>query len=183
MSGHSHWATHKRDKFANDAKRSQIFTKISRLIMVAAKQGGKDPDMNPSLRMAIEKAKEASMPKDNIERAILKGSGGGEGVSLDEVMYEGYAPEGVAVMVRVLTDNKNRTVSEIRNLFNKYGGSLGESGSAAYIFANDPEKPMYEVPVESPAAAKKVLDLLEALDNHDDVQDVYSNILVNEEAN
>ncbi len=170
MSGHSKWATIKRDKAVNDSKRSQVFTKVSRLITLAAKKGGGDPDMNPSLRLAIEKAKEARMPKENIDRAIQKAIGGGEG-SLEEITYEGYGPDGVAIVVKVLTDNKNRTVSEIRNLFNRHGGSLGESGSAAYIF-QDPENPLFEVPLENP---EKILALLEALDDHDDVQDVYSN--------
>lgn len=178
MSGHSKWATIKRDKAVNDAKRSQVFTKISRLITVAAKKGGKDTDSNPSLRLAVEKAKEARMPKDNIERAIEKGAGGGDSSSLEEVIYEGYGPEGVAIMVKALTDNKNRTVSEIRNIFNKYGASLGESGSAAYVFGADPENPMFEIPIESEEKAKTIIDLIEALDEHDDVQDVYSNFII-----
>ncbi len=178
MSGHSKWSTIKRDKAVNDSKRSQIFTKVSRLITLAAKKGGKDPDMNPSLRLAIEKAKEARMPKDNIERAIAKGAGGGEGASLEEVTYEGYGPNGVAVMVKVLTDNKNRTVAEIRNIFLRHGGLLGESGCAAFVFGQDPESPMYEVPFDTRDAAKSVMALVEALDDHDDIQEVYANFTV-----
>lgn len=176
MSGHSKWATIKRDKAVNDSKRSQIFTKFSRLITVAAKKGGGNVDMNATLRLAVEKAKEARMPKENIERAIEKGAGGGEGAHLEEATYEGYGPEGVAIMVKALTDNKNRTVSEIRNIFNKYGGSLGESGSASYIFGADPENPMFEVPVSADGQGK-IIALIEALDDHDDVQDVFSNFI------
>ena len=173
MSGHSKWSTIKRDKAVNDSKRSQSFTKISRLLTVSTKKGGsKDPDSNASLRLAIEKAKEARMPKDNIERAIDKAFGGGDGSSLEEVTYEGYGPEGVAIVVKALTDNKNRTVSEIRNLFTRYGGAMGESGCAMYIFGADPENPMFEIPVTD---SEKILALIEALDNNDDVQDVYAN--------
>ena len=134
MSGHSKWATIKRKKGALDAKRGQMFTKIIREITVASKNGGGDPNGNPRLRLAIDKAKAGNMPAKNIENAIAKGTGQLEGVVYEEITYEGYGPQGVAVFIEALTDNRNRTVSEIRNLFTKNGGNLGESGSVAWIF-------------------------------------------------
>jgi YebC/PmpR family DNA-binding regulatory protein len=134
MSGHSKWAQIKRQKGANDAKRGQLFTKLGREIMTAARQGGGDPDANFRLRLAIQKARENNMPADNIKRAIEKGTGGGEGGSLDEITYEGYGPGGTAILIEALTDNRNRTVSEVRNVFTRAGGSLGESGSVAWQF-------------------------------------------------
>ncbi len=134
MAGHSKWANIQHRKKAVDAKRGKIFTRINRELTVAAREGGGDPDSNPRLRLAIEKANGANMPKDNIERAIKKATGELEGVTYEELRYEGYAPGGVAVMVDCLTDNKNRTVAEVRHAFNKYGGSLGTDGSVAYMF-------------------------------------------------
>ena len=134
MAGHSKWKQIKRQKGVTDAKRSQVFTKIAKEIAVAAKQGGADPEMNPRLRLAIEKAREANMPKDNIERAIAKGSGETGEADLEEIVYEGYGPGGAAIIIETLTDNRNRTVSEIRNAFAKAGGSLGESGSVSWVF-------------------------------------------------
>ena len=134
MSGHSKWATIKRKKGALDAKRGAIFTKIIREITVAAKMGGDDMESNPRLRTAVNKAKAANMPNDNIERAIKKGSGTLEGVTYEEIRYEGYGPGGVAIMVDCLTDNKNRTTPEIRTIFSKNGGNLGETGSVNYLF-------------------------------------------------
>jgi YebC/PmpR family DNA-binding regulatory protein len=134
MSGHSKWSTIKRKKAAVDAKRGQIFTRLAREITVAARKGGGDPDTNFRLRLAIDKAKAANMPRDNIERAITRGAGGGKGDALEEVTYEGYAPHGVALLVQVLTDNRNRTVAEVRRVFNKQGGSLADVGSVAWQF-------------------------------------------------
>ncbi len=134
MSGHSKWATIKRKKAVVDAKRGAIFTKIIREITVAAKIGGGDPLANPRLRLAINKAKENNMPNENIERAIKKGTGELEGVTYEEVRYEGYGAGGVAIIADCLTDNRNRTTPEIRKIFTKNGGNLGESGSVAYLF-------------------------------------------------
>ncbi len=134
MSGHSKWSTIKRKKGAADAKRGKIFTKLIRELVTAARLGGGDADANPRLRLAIDKARSANMPKDNIERAIQKGTGGGEGEAYEEVSYEGYGPGGTAVLVNALTDNRNRTVSEVRHVFSKAGGNLGESGCVAYLF-------------------------------------------------
>lgn len=134
MSGHSKWATTKRKKAAIDAKRGKMFTKLIKEITIAAREGGGDPNGNPRLRLAVDNAKSANMPQDNIERAIKKATGELEGTTYVELTYEGYGPAGVAVLVEVATDNKNRTVAEVRHLFSRSGGSLGESGSVAWMF-------------------------------------------------
>src|SRR6185436_1684630 len=135
MAGHSKWAGIKHKKAIVDARRGKLFTKLARAITVAAKEGGGDVDGNPALALAVQKAKDASMPKDNIERAIAKGTGeGADADSLEAVMYEGYGPGGVAILVEAMTDNRNRTGSEMRHIFSKNGGNLGEPGSVAYLF-------------------------------------------------
>ena len=134
MSGHSKWSTIKRKKAIIDAKRGKIFTKLIKEITVAAKIGGGDVDSNPRLRLVVDNAKSANMPMDNIERAIKKATGELEGVTYLELLYEGYGPSGVAFLVECLTDNKNRTVAEVRHLLTKYGNGLGESGSVAWMF-------------------------------------------------
>lgn len=236
MSGHSKWASIKHKKALVDAKRGKAFTKLIREITVAAKSGGGDPGSNPRLRIAISNAKSANMPADNIERAVKKGTGALEGVNYEEVFYEGYGPEGVAVYVQCLTDNKNRTASEIRNIFSKKSGNMAGAGSVAWLFekrglivvheskatedqlmevvlnagaedlsksddkfeiltnpsefeavkkAMDDAKIPYEsadihlipknlVPVNA-NHARQVLSLIEALEEHDDVQNVYAN--------
>jgi YebC/PmpR family DNA-binding regulatory protein len=135
MAGHSKWASIKHKKKAVDAKRGALFTKLTRAITVAARDGGGDPEGNPALALAVQKARDASMPKDNIERAIAKGTGAdADADSFEEVLYEGYGPGGVAILVETLTDNRNRTGSEVRHTFTKHGGNLGEPGSVAWIF-------------------------------------------------
>lgn len=134
MAGHSKWANIRFRKGAQDAKRGKLFTKLIREITVAARDGGGDPAANPRLRAAIDKARGQSMPKDNIDRAIKRGTGDAEGMSYEEVRYEGYGPGGIAVMVDCLTDNRNRTVAEVRHAFSKFGGNLGADGSVAYLF-------------------------------------------------
>ena len=134
MGGHSHWATTKRHKGVIDAKRGKTFTKIIREITVAAREGTGDPEFNPRLRLAVEQAKQAEMPQDNIEKAIKRGTGELEGVSYEEVVYEGYGPGGVALYIECLTDNQNRTVAELRHLLERHGGNLGTSGSVAWQF-------------------------------------------------
>ena len=134
MSGHSKWSSIKHKKAAKDAKRGKLFTKLIKEVTVAARMGGGDVDTNPRLRTAVLTAKAASMPADNIDRAIKKGTGELESVTYEEVSYEGYGPGGAAMMVHVVTDNKNRTVSEIRRAFTKYGGNMGESGCVAWMF-------------------------------------------------
>lgn len=241
MAGHSKWAQIKRKKAANDAKRGQHFTKLIREITVAARHGGGDPASNPRLRLAVDTAKAANMPADNIERAIRKGTGDLEGVDYQEIAYEGYGPGGVALYIETLTDNPNRTVAELRHVLNRHGGSLGTSGSVAWQFdrlgqiyvdatrydeesvlmaaleagASDVQRedevfvvttdlptftsvqdglraqgiafdeaelamvPKATVGVSGPDA-QKVLRLLDAIDDLDDVQKVYSNADVDE---
>jgi YebC/PmpR family DNA-binding regulatory protein len=138
MSGHSKWASIKHKKAATDAKRGKQFTKLARAITVAAREGGGDPDGNPTLATAIQKARDFSMPKDNIQRAIDRGTGGGQGggEQIERAVYEGYGPGGAAIMVEALTDNRNRAGADVRHAFEKHGGSLGEPGSVAWIFEN-----------------------------------------------
>jgi YebC/PmpR family DNA-binding regulatory protein len=134
MSGHSHWATIKHKKGAIDAKRGKLFSKLSRAIIIAARHGGGDPETNLKLRYAIDKAREVSMPKDNIERAIKRGTGETEGITFEEITYEGYGPGGVAILVDVLTDNRNRTNSEVRKIFERHGGKMGSAGNVGFLF-------------------------------------------------
>ena len=239
MSGHSKWSSIKHKKGAADAKRGKLFSKLSRAIIVAAREGGPDPAANLALQNAIEKARSYSMPKDNIERAIAKGSGADtEGTSFDTVVYEGYGPEGVAVLVEALTDNRNRTASDVRHAFSKHGGNLGTTGAvawqferkgvvlasaegvdeeelllaaadagaddveldgASFVISGPPETltavreaveaagftvesaelamvPKATVEIADEAIARKVLRLVEGLEESDDVQDVYVNV-------
>jgi YebC/PmpR family DNA-binding regulatory protein len=236
MAGHSHWAQIKRKKAAQDAKRGQLFTKLIREIIVAVKTGGSgDPELNPRLRAAIQAARAANMPKENIERAIKKALGLEEGTQYEEAFFEGYGPGGVAILISAITDNRKRTVSELRHLFNKYGGNLAEPGAVSYLFGQKglivvPKKeeekvleiaiekgaedtkeyeseievitepsqfeeikkaledagieiisakvtmvPKTIVPVEDENTANNLLKLMEALDDLDDVQQVYAN--------
>ena len=243
MSGHSHWAGIKHKKAANDAKRGKTWSKVARMIIVAAKNGGGDPSENLTLRYAIYKAKAANMPKDTIEKAIKKGTGDLEGVSFEEVLYEGYGPSGVAIMVEALTDNRNRTGPEIKKLFEKHGGSFGTSGCVNWMFsqkglitvnsadvdeeqlleialsagANDMQTmgEVYEITCEPSAyeelkktlqekeiatevaeismvpqttieinddhIAGRIISLMEAFDDHDDVQNAYANFDIPDE--
>lgn len=245
MAGHSKWAQIKHKKAQVDARKGKIFTKLVREISVAARIGGGDPDKNPRLRVAIEKAREVNMPMDNIKRAIMKGTGELSGTSYEEVIYEGYGPGGVAVLIEALTDNKNRTVSELRHILSRHGGSLGESGCVSWIFEkkgyilvdkktvdedtllsvavdagvddvkNDPEEDSYEIIVPPEKlrevkdfiekagisislaevtmlpknyvplrgdVAEQMLKLMNALEEHDDVQNVYANFDIPHEA-
>jgi len=161
MSGHSKWSTIKRKKGVADTKRGKLFTKIGREIVIAAGEGGPDPDMNFKLRLVIEKAKQANMPKDSIERSIRRGAGLEKGERLDRITYEGYGPGGTALMVHVLTDNRNRAVADVRRTFSRHGGNLGESGCVAWMFVqkgyvtipldgHDPDE-LFELTVEAGA--------------------------------
>ncbi len=134
MSGHSKWAQIKRQKGANDAKRGQLFTKLGREITIAARDGGGDPNANFRLRLAVQHARESNMPMDNIERAIKRGTGGGEGAALEDIIYEGYGVGGAAILVEAMTDNRNRAAAEIRSVFTRHGGSLGETGCVSWLF-------------------------------------------------
>ncbi len=181
MSGHNKWSKIKREKAVTDSKKSQIFSKLSRAISVAAKKGGGDINANHTLRLQVEKAKEARMPKENIEKAINKGTGKSSEYSFEELVYEGYGPSGVAFMIHTVSDNKNRTAAEIRTLFSKFGGSLGVSGSTSYIFGNTPESPSFEVDIEDEEIARKLIDFCDLLDENDDVQEIYSNFKLSKE--
>jgi len=156
MSGHSKWHSIKHKKASQDAKRGKAFTKIIKEISVAARMKGGDPDKNPRLRQAIDRAKSVNMPADNIERAIKKGTGELEGVAYEEIIYEGYAPGGVAVFIETLTDNKNRTVSELRYIFSKHEGNIGESGCVAWMF----ERKGYIVVAKSEANEEDLMNLI-----------------------
>ena len=134
MSGHSHWATIKHKKAAVDAKRGRLWSKLSRAILIAARHGGSDPEMNLKLRYAIDKAREVSMPKENIERAIKRGTGEAQGEIIEELQYEGFGSEGVAILVDVLTDNRNRTSGELRKIFERGGGKMGSAGNVSFLF-------------------------------------------------
>ncbi len=157
MSGHSKWSTIKHKKAKTDAARGKVFTRIIREITTAAKIGGGDPNGNPRLRLAIDKAKDANMPNDNIKRAIDKGVGGGE-AAMEELVYEGYAPGGVALMVEVMTDNRNRTAPEIRSIFEKNGGNLGSTGCVSYLFKNKGSIVFEKTGVDEEALAMSAID-------------------------
>ena len=244
MSGHSKWAQVKHKKAAVDAKRGKIFTRIVKEISVAARLGGGDPDGNPRLRTAIEKAKEVNMPQENIKRAIMKGTGELPGMTYEETVYEGYGPGGTAILLDVLTDNRNRTVSEIRHIMTKHGGNLGEAGCVGWMFEkkgyilvektnidedslmsialesgaedlkNDPGEDSYEI-ITAPEdmnkvkisleaagvslslaeitmlprsyisldgkSAEQMIRLIEALEEHEDIQNVYTNVDIPDE--
>jgi YebC/PmpR family DNA-binding regulatory protein len=166
MSGHSKWASIKHKKAATDAKRGKIFTRLIREISMAARSGGGDPDKNASLRKAINDARAANMPADNVKRAILKGTGQLEGAAFEEVSYEGYAPGGVAIYLQAVTDNKNRTVSELRHIFMKNGGRIGEHGSVAWMF-----KRMGYIDVEKAKASEDILMDVALTAGADDLKD------------
>jgi len=182
MSGHSKWSQIKHKKGAADLKKGQVFSKLSRMIAVAAREKGGDQSMNPGLRSIIEKAKESEMPKENIERAIQRGLGAGGEAKLEELILEGYGPGGVALIIETITDSKNRTVAEIRHIFDRFGGKLGGEGSAKWAFERRlneegnlewiPKTPMK---VDDPELNSTLEKLYQALDEQDDVQEIYSN--------
>ncbi|HEV8192857.1 MAG TPA: YebC/PmpR family DNA-binding transcriptional regulator [Ktedonobacterales bacterium] len=160
MSGHSKWAQIKRQKGVNDARRGQLFTRLGRELVVAVREGGgPDPEANFRLRMAVQRARDANMPTDNIERTIKRAAGGGEGASFEEITYEGYAPGGAAIMVQAMTDNRNRTVAEVRNVFNKNGGNMGEAGCVDWIFE---QKGVIEVAVDGHDPDELALEAIDA---------------------
>ena len=244
MSGHSKWSTIKRKKGAADAKRGAVFTRLAREIALASREGGGDPETNFRLRIAVDKARASNMPKDNIERAIKRGTGESkEGGTIEEVMYEGYAPHGIALMINVVTDNRNRAIADVRHILNRFGGSMGGDGSVAWQFTrisyfgfelqNKTEDAVFELAVEAGAddvvfddgyaeilgpvdafktisdqlhkagiqaeeaelrmipnqeielntdEAIKVMKIIEALEELDDVQNVYSNLNITDDA-
>lgn len=181
MAGHNKWSKIKRQKAITDAKRSSLFSKLSRAITVASRQGGPDIDSNITLRTIVEKAKLERMPKDNIQKAIEKGSGLTSSNSYESMVYEGYGPGGVAFLIKALTDNRNRTVAEIRTIFNKYDGALGLPGSTSYIFGESPDNPTFEIEVENHEVAVKITTMIELFEDNEDVQEVYTNLIVSDE--
>lgn len=177
MSGHSKWSTIKHKKAATDAKKGKVFSEIGKLIRVAVKEGGSgDPDQNPSLRSLLDKARQANMPKDNIQRAIDKGMGKGKGGTIDEVVYEGFGPGGVGYMVIAHTDNRQRTGAEVRFTFDKNGGSLGSPGSVGYMFERSGNEIVVKVPMPVEDDVKeKAIKLKEMLEELDDIEEVVIN--------
>jgi len=177
MSGHSKWSQIKHKKAVTDIRRGKIFSKLTRMINVAARAGGGSPQKNPKLRLAIDKARAVNMPKDNIERAIRRGTG--EGVKeLQEVGYEAYGPAGIALIIEGITDNKNRTLSEIKHTLSSYGGKLAKTGSVEWSFERKGVDwvPRYPVKIEDPKIRKQIENLFEALDENEDVQEIFSNL-------
>jgi YebC/PmpR family DNA-binding regulatory protein len=173
MSGHSKWASIKHQKGVADARRGQLFTKLTREIIVAVRQGGSSPDSNFRLRLAIQKARDNNMPLDNIERAIKRGSGETDGATFSEMVLEGYGPSGAAILVQALSDNRNRTVQDIRNLFSRHGGSLGESGCVAWIFES---KGMIIIDTDNLDAEELALQAIDAGAEDVKVEDGYIEI-------
>ena len=175
MSGHSKWSKIKHQKGVEDVKKGKTFSLLARQITQAVREGkGGNPNDNPKLRMILEKAREANLPKDNVQRAIDRGLGKGLAGALSDIVVEGYGPGGVAVIVTAITDNQNRTKSEIKTIFDRHGGSTGEPGSVAYIFSGDNGAPSYQIPI-SGGDAETINRLLESLDEHDDVEMVKHN--------
>ncbi len=179
MSGHSKWASIKHKKAITDARRGASFTKLANLISIAAKQGGADPEMNFSLRLAVTKAKAANMPSANIERAIKKGAGGGDGVAYEEITYEGYGPAGVAIIIETATDNRNRTGTEVRTAVTKHGGSMGTAGSVLFQFDHKGVIEINQKPGED--ADEAMLAIIEA--GADDIEDMEGSFIVYTAAN
>lgn len=176
MSGHSKWSKIKHQKATTDLRKGKVFSQLSRQITMAVREGkGGDPNDNPKLRMVLEKSRNANLPKENVQRAIDRGLGKGAGGTMFDVVVEGYGPSGVAVIVTAITDNQNRTKSELRALFERFGGSTGEPGSVAYIFASG--TPSYTIPL-SGSDAVTVGRLFDALDEQEDVQNVRHNALL-----
>ena len=186
MSGHSKWSTIKRKKAATDAKRGKIFTQLGRELTIAAKEGGGDPDVNFRLRLAIDRARASNMPKDNIERAIARGTGETkDGIVIEEVNYEGYAPNGIALIISVVTDNRNRAVADIRHTLSKYGGSMGEGGSVSWQFnrvayfsfpaEGQNEDDIFELAVEAGADdvifGEKVIEIIGPVETYKNISD------------
>lgn len=176
MSGHSKWSQIKHKKGLTDQKKAKTFSKISRAITLAAKEKGGDVSSNSKLRLMVEKAKEINMPRDIIERAIKKGVGAGEAENLEEAIYEAYGPAGVAIIIEAITDNKNRTLNEIKHILNEYNASLGAPGSVLWAFEKKEDwKPKHTILIEKQEDKEKLQKLLEELEEHDDVQDIITN--------
>lgn len=180
MSGHSKWSNIKNKKAATDAKKSKEFTQVAKMIMLAVKKSGiTDPNDNPALRLALDKARAVNMPSSNIQRAIDRGSGKGEAGVLEEILYEGYGPHGVGILVMAHTDNKQRTGAEIRSIFNRSGGSLAGPGAAMYLFANNDGDYVASIPMSLPQDQyDEVIEVINELEDDDDVDGVWHNAAV-----
>lgn len=177
MSGHSKWSKTKHIKAVADVKKGKIFSKMARMISVAAKEKGGDPETNPKLRLAIEQARAVNMPKDNIERAIKRGTGEIEGAKIESAIYEAYGPGGVAIIIEIITDNKNRTLSEIKHILSAHQAKLAQAGSVKYLFEQKNSDWIPKYPMSTNAKTKAQIEkLFEALDEQDDVQEIYSNL-------
>jgi len=177
MSGHSKWSTIKHKKAATDAKRGQIFGKLAKMISIAAREKGGDPSMNPRLKVAIETAQKENMPKENIERAIKKGTGELEGATLEEITLEVYGPEGIAIIVEAITDSKNRTLSEVKKILSQHNAKLANEGGVQWAFDKSGSAWVPKFPMAVNEEQRNKLEkLFEALDEHDDVQEIYSNL-------
>ena len=178
MSGHSKWSKVKHQKKVTDAKKGQVASKMARLITLAAKEKGGDPDTNPKLRMAIEQAKRLNVPKENIERAIKRGTGEFEGAKMEEVFYEAYGPAGIALIIQGITDNKNRTLAQIKNILSRFNGKLTEAGSVKYLFdrKNEDWTPKYPLEITDQKTKEHLEKLFETLDENEDIQEIYSNL-------
>lgn len=174
MAGHSKWANIRRRKERQDSKRGKLFTKLTKDVTIAARQGGGDIGANPALKTAVDKAKANNVPNRNIDRAIARGTGTLDGVTVSEITYEGYGPNGVAILIDCLTDNKNRTVAEIRSTLNRNSGSLADAGSVAYVFAQSKEEPTFKVPLDDEGAGK-LEGLIGALESIEDIVEIYHN--------
>ena len=177
MSGHSKWSKVKHQKAVTDARKGKIFSKMAKMIALAARKGG-DPEMNPGLRLAIEKARSVNMPNDNIQRAIKRGTGEDKEGQLEEVTYEAYGPNGTPLIIETITDNKNRTLSEIKHILNNFNGKLAEVGSVKYMFDKKGEdwEPKYSADITDEKLKEQLTKLFETLDEQDDVKEIYSNI-------
>lgn len=177
MSGHNKWANIHVRKEAMDKKRGKTFSKVAKIIEIAARKGA-DPITNPSLRTAVEKAREVNMPNDNIQRAIKKGSGENKEGQLEEIVYEAYGPGGAAIIIEVITDNKNRTISEIKHILSSFGGTMSGTGSVTYMFDRQGAEwvPKYPMDVADEGIKEQIIKLFEALDDNDDVNEIYSNV-------
>lgn len=178
MSGHSKWSNIKHRKESVDKKKGKVFSKIARLLAVAAREKGGDPETNPKLRLVIEKAREVNMSKDNIERAVKKGAGQIAGEQIEEVTYEAYGPAGIALIIETITDNKNRTVSELKHVLSKFDGKIAEVGSVKYLFdkQGDGWVAKYPLEISDQKTRDRLENLFETLDDQDDVQEIYSNL-------
>lgn len=177
MSGHSKWSKVKHQKAITDVRKGKIFSKMAKMIAIAARKGG-DPEMNPALRIAIEKARQVNMPKENIQRAIKRGTGEDKSLKLEEATYEAYGPNGTPLIIETITDNKNRTLSEIKHILNGHGGKLAEAGSVKYLFEKKGEdwEPKYPADITDESLKNQLEKLFEALDEQDDVKEIYSNV-------